>query len=135
MRYNYWTDAGITKVVGIESRGFILGAALADRLKVGFLMIRKKGKLPWKAVSQSYELEYGTDELEMHIDAVEEGEKILVVDDLLATGGTLEAAGKLVEQLKGEVMGMTCIVELTGLPGRERLKDYDVTSLITYNIG
>ena len=130
-----YKDQKIDKIAGVESRGFILGAALADRLKVGFLMIRKKGKLPWKAVSQSYDLEYGTDELELHIDAVQEGEKVLVVDDLLATGGTLEAAGKLVEQLKGEVMGMTCVVELTGLPGREKLKDYDVTSLITYNIG
>ncbi len=125
----------IDKIAGIESRGFILGAALADRLKIGFVMVRKKGKLPWDCISQSYDLEYGTDELEVHVDAIKEGDEVLVVDDLLATGGTLEAAGLLVEKLKGNVMSMGCIIELTGLPGRERLKKYDLQSLITYNIG
>jgi len=126
-------DEKIDKIAGIEARGFILGAVLADRLGLGFSLVRKKGKLPGKTISQSYDLEYGTDELEVHVDAFGEGERILLVDDLLATGGTLEAAAKLVLACKAEVIAMVCIIELTGLPGRDRLKNYPLISLITYD--
>ena len=126
-------DKGIEKIAGVESRGFILGAALADRLGLGISLVRKKGKLPGKTLSQSYELEYGTDELEVHVDTFNKGEKVLLVDDLLATGGTLEAAAKLVEACQAEVAGMVCIIELTGLPGRKRLQGYPLVSLITYD--
>ncbi len=122
----------IDKIVGIESRGFILGAALADRLNCGFSVIRKKGKLPWKVISESYELEYGTDNLEMHIDAIKPGERVLIVDDLLATGGTLEASAKLVKKLEGEIVGLTCIVELLGLNGRKKLSEYNVHTVLSY---
>src|SRR3989339_182897 len=111
----------IDKVAGIESRGFVLGAALADRLKCGMVLVRKKGKLPGETIRQSYELEYGTDELEVHLGAVKPGERVLLVDDLLATGGTLEAAAKLIEKLGGKVESMACIIELTGLNGRKKL--------------
>ncbi|MGK0290076.1 MAG: adenine phosphoribosyltransferase [bacterium] len=123
----------IDKVAGVESRGFILGGAIADRLECGFVTVRKKGKLPWKTISQDYSLEYGESALEVHIDAVEKGEKILVVDDLLATGGTLEATIKLIEELGGEIAGVTCIIELLGLNGRERLKDYPLHCLLAYD--
>jgi adenine phosphoribosyltransferase len=123
----------IDKIAGIESRGFILGAALADRLDCGFVAIRKKGKLPWKTVSQSYQLEYGTDDLEIHVDAVEKGERILIVDDLLATGGTLEASAKLVEKLNGHIVGLACVIELLGLNGREKLGNYPLFSLVVYD--
>ena len=122
----------IDKIAGIESRGFIVGAALADRLNCGFSVIRKKGKLPWKTISETYELEYGTDDLEMHIDAINPGERVLIVDDLLATGGTLEASAKLVKKLEGEIVGLACIVELLGLKGRTKLLEYDVHTLLTY---
>ena len=123
----------IDKIAGIESRGFIVGAALADRLDCGFVLIRKKGKLPWDTVSETYELEYGTDELEIHVDAVAEGEKILVVDDLLATGGTLAAAANLIKKVKGEVVGLACVIELLGLNGRSKLGSYPFFSLVTYD--
>jgi len=122
----------IDKVVGIESRGFIVGAALADRLNCGFSVIRKKGKLPWKTISETYELEYGTDDLEMHVDAIKPGERVLIVDDLLATGGTLEASAKLIEKLEGEIIGVTCIVELLGLKGRKKLSKYNVHTILAY---
>jgi len=122
----------IDKIAGIESRGFIVGAALADRLNCGFSVIRKKGKLPWKTISETYELEYGTDDLEMHIDAIKPGERVLIVDDLLATGGTLEASAKLVKKLEGEIVGLTCIVELLGLNGRKKLSEYNVHTLLSY---
>ncbi|MDT8448199.1 MAG: adenine phosphoribosyltransferase [bacterium] len=121
------------KIAGIESRGFVLGAALADRLKTGFVMVRKKGKLPGETVSQSYELEYGTDELEIHLGAIEKGERVLLIDDLLATGGTLEASAKLVEKLGGKVEATACIIELTGLNGRQKIKDYPFITLISYD--
>ena len=131
----YYRDHKIDKVAGVESRGFILGAALADRLGCGFVLIRKKGKLPWKTISQTYELEYGTDDLEIHVDAIKENEKILIVDDLLATGGTLDASAKLVKQLKGEIVGMTCIIELIGLKGRDKLSEYPLHTLLSYEGG
>ncbi|MCP4296837.1 MAG: adenine phosphoribosyltransferase [Proteobacteria bacterium] len=123
----------IDKIAGIDSRGFILGAALADRLSCGFVTIRKKGKLPWKTISESYQLEYGTDNLELHVDAVSKGERVLIVDDLLATGGTLGAAIRLIERVEGEIVGISCVIELTGLNGAQKLGGYPLHSLIQYD--
>jgi adenine phosphoribosyltransferase len=120
------------KVVGIESRGFIWGAALADRLGAAFIPVRKPGKLPWRRIAASYSLEYGTDTLEMHEDAVVPGERVLVVDDLIATGGTARAVGDLVGQLGGRVAAYVFLVELSFLGGRQKLGDADVLSLIRY---
>ena len=122
-------DLGITTILGAESRGFIFGAPLAHKMGIAFSMIRKPGKLPYDKISQSYELEYGTDSIEIHTDAVKEGEKVLLVDDLLATGGTIEACIKLVEKLGAEVAGVGFVIELLGLDGIEKLKDYNVVSL------
>ncbi len=122
----------VDKVVGIESRGFIYGALLAEHLDAGFVPIRKPGKLPYKTYSQSYDLEYGTDTLTMHVDAIEPGEKVLIHDDVLATGGTALAAAKLVEQAGGEVVMLNFLLELSFLKGRDKLTDYQVTSLIKY---
>ena len=127
-----FTDRHIQKVVGIESRGFMFAPGVAYNLNAGFVPVRKPGKLPYETVRQSYDLEYGTDAVEMHKDAVKEGEHVLIIDDLIATGGTALAAAKLVESLGGVVSGMGFIVELTFLPGREKLKDYRVESLIQY---
>jgi adenine phosphoribosyltransferase len=123
---------GITKVVGIESRGYIFAPAIALALKAGFVPVRKPGKLPWKTVAEEYELEYGKDRLEIHLDSVLPGEKVLVVDDLLATGGTASAAQRLVRRLQGVVVGSGFLVELTFLDGRARLSGADVVSLIQY---
>lgn len=122
----------IDKVVAIESRGFIFGGMLANELKVGFVPIRKPGKLPAEKESQTYQLEYGLDKIEIHKDAINKGDKVLVHDDLLATGGTAEAACELVEKLGGEVMQISFIVELSFLNGREKLRKYNVNSLIIY---
>jgi adenine phosphoribosyltransferase len=119
-------------VVGIESRGFILGAPLAYLLDAGFVPVRKPGKLPAETVDAEYTLEYGVNRLEMHRDAIEPGQRVLVVDDLLATGGSARAAAELVESVGGVVAGMSFLVELSFLRGRDRLADYDVRSLITY---
>jgi adenine phosphoribosyltransferase len=119
-------------VCGIESRGFIFGAALATRVGKGFVPIRKPGKLPWKTASQSYELEYGTDTIEMHVDAVKKSERVLLIDDLLATGGTMNAAVALVRGLGGSVAACCCVIELTFLHGRSRLPDLAVHSLVKY---
>ncbi len=119
-------------VIGIEARGFILGGALAYRLGKGFVPARKKGKLPYKTIMQEYSLEYGTAALEMHIDAIEKGSKVLIVDDLLATGGTALAAAKLVETLGGTVEGAIFVVELEPLRGREKLQQYRTLSLLKY---
>ncbi len=116
-----YTDRGIALVVGIESRGFILGAAVADRLGAGFVPVRKLGKLPARTVRATYELEYGTDSLEMHRDAIEPGQRVLIVDDLLATGGTAQATVGLVKQLGGIVEGVAFLIELVALNGRARL--------------
>lgn len=112
----------IDKVVGIEARGFILAGAVAHQLSVGFVPVRKKGKLPWKTVSQTYELEYGTDTVEIHQDAVSPGESVLLVDDLIATGGTAEAAIRLVEKVGAKVVGCSFIIDLPELQGRKRLE-------------
>lgn len=122
----------IDKVVGIESRGFMFAPIVAYNLNAGFVPVRKPGKLPYHKVRQSYELEYGTDSIEMHNDAIQPGEHVLIVDDLVATGGTALAAARMVESLGGIVSGFGFIVELTFLPGREKLKGYEVESLIRY---
>ena len=122
----------INKVIGIESRGFIFGAMLATELKAGFVPVRKPGKLPAEKESQTYQLEYGLDKIEVHKDAISKGEKVLIHDDLLATGGTAEAACKLIEKLGGEVVQISFIIELAFLHGREKLRNYKVNSLITY---
>jgi adenine phosphoribosyltransferase len=122
----------IDKVVGIESRGFVFGAALALRLHAGFVPVRKKGKLPASVISEEYALEYGTDTIEIHKDAIQKGEKILLHDDLLATGGTMQAAAKLITKLGGEIVGISFLVELTSLKGRTELVPYDVFSLIQF---
>ena len=124
---------GITKVAGIESRGFILGGILASRLNAGFVLIRKPGKLPSKTYSESYSLEYGTDSIEMHIDSIKPGDKVLLHDDLLATGGTAAAAIKLIEKAGGEVVSIQFLIELTFIPGRAKLNGYNVDTLISYD--
>lgn len=119
-------------IVGPESRGFIFGAPLAYAMGKGFAPIRKKGKLPYKTVGIKYDLEYGTDELEIHEDAIKPGQKVLIVDDLLATGGTTQANVRLVEKLGGKVIGLVYFIELTFLNGRERLKGYEVKSVVSF---
>jgi len=121
------------KILSIESRGFVFGAALADRLRVGLIPARKPGKLPYKTISEEYDLEYGTDSLEIHADAVSPGEKVVIVDDLIATGGTLQAACKMVQKLGGEVVGISVVIDLSFLPWREKLKGYDVHYLISFD--
>ena len=127
-----YRDAGISLVVGIESRGFILGAAVADRIGAGFVPVRKVGKLPHTTIRVSYDLEYGSDSLEMHSDAVEPGQRVLIVDDLLATGGTARAAVDLVRKLGGEVHGVSVLIELVELNGRDRLKGENVRAVLQY---
>ena len=119
-------------VAGTESRGFIFGVPIAYEMHKPFVPVRKKGKLPCETISQSYDLEYGQATIEMHNDSIKPGQKVVLVDDLIATGGTIEAAIKLVEQLGGEVVKVIFLMELAGLKGRERLKGYDVASVITY---
>ena len=119
-------------IAGTESRGFIFGTPIAYNLHKPFVLIRKKGKLPAETVEQTYDLEYGTATIEMHKDSITPGQKVVLVDDLIATGGTIEAAAKLVEKLGGKVVKMIFLMELAGLKGRERLKDYDIDAVITY---
>jgi adenine phosphoribosyltransferase len=120
----------ITKIVGAEARGFIFGGALAYRLGAGFVPARKPGKLPWMTTSAEYDLEYGTDSLEVHVDAIGEGDKVLIVDDVLATGGTAAAKAQLVEQSGGEVAGFAFLIELDFLDGRSKLGDQRIFTLI-----
>ena len=122
----------IDVVVGAESRGFIFGAPIAYALGKPFVLVRKKGKLPCETIEKEYELEYGTATLEMHTDALKKGQKVVIVDDLIATGGTIKAAIDLVEQLGGEVVKAVFLIELAGLKGREKLAGYDVDAVITY---
>lgn len=119
-------------VVGAESRGFIFGTPIAYNLHKPFVLVRKKGKLPCETISREYELEYGTATIEMHKDAIRPGQKVVIVDDLIATGGTIEAAIKLIEELGGEVVKVLFLMELAGLKGREKLAGYDVESVICY---
>ena len=127
-----FNDVEVSRVVGIESRGFILGAAVAYRLRAGFVPVRKAGKLPWHVAHEEYELEYGTDQLEIHRDAIHSGELVLVIDDVLATGGTARATANLVEALGGRVAGIGVLIELEELGGRKRLDKYRLESLTTY---
>ena len=126
-------DLDFDLIVGAESRGFIYGAAMAYNLHKPLVLVRKKGKLPWKTESVDYDLEYGKSTLEIHIDAVKPGQKVLLVDDLLATGGTLKAAAELVEKLGGEVLGILVMIELKGLGGRKKLEGYRVDSVVAYD--
>jgi adenine phosphoribosyltransferase len=125
----------IDKVVSAESRGFIFGSVLAHELGAGFVPLRKPGKLPWKTIREEFDTEYSRDAFEIHEDAISRGENVILVDDLLATGGTMEAAAKLVKRLGGNVIAILALVELGFLKGRERLKDYDVLTVVNYESG
>jgi adenine phosphoribosyltransferase len=127
-----YADAGIEKVLGIESRGFILGSVIAYKLGTGFIPVRKKGKLPAETYSVSYDLEYGTDTLEMHQDALEPGENVLIVDDLIATGGTAAATAQMVSRLQARIHEIAFLVELEFLKGRKRLDGFPVYSILKY---
>jgi adenine phosphoribosyltransferase len=127
-----WSDRPPDLVAAIEARGFIPGAAIAVKLNAGFVPIRKTGKLPWKTIGEAYQLEYGADQLELHSDAVDAGQRVLIVDDVLATGGTAAAAVRLIRKLGGEVIGVQVLIELAELGGRNRLPDVEVVSEIVY---
>jgi len=130
--YNRYKKLKIDKVVGIDARGFVFGAVLAYQLSVGFVPVRKKGKLPHKTVTEQYTLEYGKNTVEMHEDAITEGEKIVIVDDLIATGGTIEAAVKLVKKLGGDILECAFIVELPELNGRDKIKDQKIFTICEF---
>ncbi len=127
-------DKNIDIVVGPEARGFLFGAPVAYAIGAGFAPVRKKGKLPYDTINSNYDLEYGSDELEIHKDAVKPGQRVAIIDDLLATGGTISTVAKLVEQVGGQVVSFDFVIELTDLKGRDKLGKYDVLSLIQYNI-
>jgi adenine phosphoribosyltransferase len=131
--YAHYKGQTIDKVVSVESRGFILGAPLAYRLGAGFVPVRKPGKLPSATLRQNYALEYGTDAVEIHTDAIKPGERVLLHDDLLATGGTIAAACQLVEKLGGHIAGLSFLIELSFLGGRKKLPNHDIFSLVTYD--
>ncbi|MGH2711272.1 MAG: adenine phosphoribosyltransferase [Actinomycetota bacterium] len=128
----HYGRGNVDKVVGIEARGFILASPVAYHFGAGFVPVRKADKLPWHTESQEYELEYGTETLEIHKDAFKPGERVLIVDDVLATGGTARATAGLVERLGGKVVGIACLIELSFLKGREKLENYDFFALLTY---
>lgn len=130
--YDRFQNASVDKIVGIESRGFIFGSALSLQLGKGFVPVRKAGKLPWTKISEEYVLEYGKDKLEMHADALSPGDRVLVMDDLLATGGTAEAVCKMVEKQGAQIISLAFVVELDFLKGREKLKKWEVCSLIHF---
>lgn len=130
---DHFSETPIDLVLGAEARGFIFGSALAYEMGVGFIPARKPGKLPHKTANAVYELEYGTDSLEIHEDAVKPGQRVLVVDDVLATGGTAGAKAELIEKLHGEVAGMAFLIELAFLGGRDKFKNYDIYSVISYD--
>ena len=127
-------DKKIDLIVGPEARGFIFGVPVAYALGVGFIPVRKPGKLPGETISVSYGLEYGEDELQIHKDAIKPGQRVAIVDDLLATGGTVEGVAKLIEQAGGEVVALDFVIELTELNGKDKLKGYDVLSLVKYDV-
>jgi adenine phosphoribosyltransferase len=130
--FNHYKNMPIDKIVGIDARGFVFGAVLAYQLNVGFVPVRKTGKLPYKTVSAQYTLEYGKNTVEMHADAITEGEKIVIIDDLIATGGTIEAAVKLVKKLGGVILECGFIVELPELKGREKIKDQKIFTICEF---
>jgi adenine phosphoribosyltransferase len=130
--YDRYKDMAIDKIVGIDARGFIFGAVLAYKMNLGFVPVRKKGKLPYKTVEAAYSLEYGDSVVEMHEDAIEKGEKVLIVDDLIATGGTIAAAVKLVETLGGEILELAFVIELPDLKGREKIKGHKIFALTEF---
>ncbi len=132
--HDFWKDKGIAALVGIESRGFIYGLQLAQQLGVPFIPVRKAGKLPYKTVRHAYDLEYGSAEIEMHEDSIKPGDHVLIHDDLLATGGTAEAAAQLIEKMKGKVIGFSFLIELSFLNGRTKLhgKDVEIQTLVTF---
>lgn len=129
---DFFRETKIDKVVGIDARGFLLASAVAYLLNAGMVIVRKKGKLPHQTVVREHDLEYGRGTLEIHVDAIKKGERVLVIDDVLATGGTADAAVKLVEHLGGDVVGLGFLLELSYFPGREKLKNYNINSLIIY---
>lgn len=129
---NSLIEKKIDKVIGVESRGFFFGILIAQKLNAGFVPVRKPKKLPYKTISASYALEYGTDSLEIHVDAIQPGDKVLIHDDVLATGGTAEAVCKLVEQLGGEIVQVNFLMELSFLNGREKLVEKDIFAAVTY---
>ena len=129
---SYLKDMDLDVIVGLESRGFMFGVPLAYNLHKAFVPVRKKGKLPCETITQTYDLEYGSEEIEIHKDAIRPGQKVAIVDDLIATGGTVEAAVKLIERLGGEVVKIVFLMELEGLNGREKLEGYNVDSVIRY---
>lgn len=131
--YERYKHQAIDKVVGIDARGFVFGAVLAYKLNVGFVPVRKKGKLPYKTISEKYDLEYGSSEIEIHEDAINKGERIVVIDDLIATGGTVAAAVKLIEKLGGNIVECAFLVELPDLKGRELIKGYKIFSTIQFS--
>ncbi len=130
--YERYKDMGLDKIVGIDARGFIFGAVLAYKLGIGFIPVRKKGKLPFDTISATYSLEYGEDTVEMHVDAISKGEKVVIVDDLIATGGTMQAATQLVAQLEGEIVECAFIIDLPDLKGKEKIKDYKIFCLMEF---
>jgi len=130
----YLKDKHVDVIVGPEARGFLFGVPVAYALGVGFVPVRKPGKLPYETIEIEYALEYGTDKLEIHKDAIKPGQKVAIVDDLLATGGTVAAVTKLIEQMGGIVVSLNFVIELTGLNGKGKLQDYDIMSLVKYNL-
>ena len=130
--YNRYKDMGIEKIVGIDARGFVFGAVLAYHLNIGFVPVRKKGKLPYTTISESYSLEYGEDVLEIHEDALKKGERVIILDDLIATGGTVGATAKLVEKLEAEIIECAFVVELPDLKGRDQIKNHKVFAIIEF---
>ena len=130
--YERYKDMKLDKIVGIDARGFIFGSILAYKLGIGFIPVRKKGKLPYKTISATYSLEYGEDTVEMHVDAIKKGERVVIVDDLIATGGTMHAATRLVEQLEGEIVECAFIIDLPDLKGKEKIKNYKVFCLMEF---
>ena len=130
--FNRYKNLNIDKVVGIDARGFVFGAVLAYQLKVGFIPVRKKGKLPYNTVSAQYTLEYGKSTVEMHADAIDKGEKVVIIDDLIATGGTIEAAVKLVKQMGADILECGFIVELPDLKGRDKIKDQNIFTVCEF---
>ena len=131
--FKKYKDKKIKKIVAIDARGFLIASALAYKLKTGIVIVRKKGKLPFKTVGCDYDLEYGKETLEIHKDSIKPKERILIIDDVLATGGTALAAAKLVEKLKGKIIGISFLIELLFLNGRKKLKKYKVDSLVQYS--